>query len=118
MNFDQALSADAELRAKMLTALRKKAKVDIGAISADSRCPLGKWLSGEGRAQFGKLASYRSCVAAHADFHRAAGTVAKTVNANKFNEAEGMLAPGTAFASTLKAVGTTLSALRKDAKAG
>ena len=115
MNLDTAIAAHAEWKTKLRSAIQKNEQLDVTVISADNKCPLGQWLHGEAKAKYGNLATHRSCVARHAEFHRSAGAVARTINGAKFAEAEAMLAAGTAYSAASSAVGVAILALRKEA---
>ncbi|MDX2298622.1 MAG: CZB domain-containing protein [Xanthomonadaceae bacterium] len=116
MDLDKAIAAHAEWKTRLRGAIQKKEQLDAGAIAADNQCPLGQWLHGEAKRQYSSLGSYGTCVARHAEFHRRAGDVAKTINAGKLSEAEAMLAGGTPYSAASGAVGTAILALRKEAK--
>ena len=115
MNLDNAIAAHAEWKTKLRSAIQKKEQLDAAAISSDNKCPLGQWLHGEAKAKYSTLVSHGSCIAKHAEFHRCAGAVAKTINDAKFAEAEAMLAGGTAYSAASSAVGVAIITLRKEA---
>ena len=52
----------------------------------------------------GASANFKTCVAAHADFHRTAGAIARAINAKDYDGAERQLGLGTAFATATSAV--------------
>jgi methyl-accepting chemotaxis protein len=116
MDLDTALSKHAEWKVKFRTAISKQEAMDAETISKDNCCELGKWLHGEAKAKFGRLASYSTCVSKHATFHVEAGKIAKTINAKKFQEAEAMLGSSTAYAAASGAVGVAIIELKKEAK--
>jgi hypothetical protein len=101
---------------KLRAAINKKEPLDAAKIGADNQCALGKWLQGEGKTLHGKLPVFGECVRAHTAFHKAAGDVAKTINAQKFQEATAMLGNGTPFASASTTVGLALAKLKREVK--
>ena len=115
MDLDNAIAAHAEWKTKLRGAIQKKEQLDAASISLDNKCPLGQWLHGEAKAKYAKLSSHGNCVAKHAEFHRCAGNVAKTINASNYTEAEAMLASGTPYAAASSAVGVAIIGLRKEA---
>jgi methyl-accepting chemotaxis protein len=115
MNLDTAISAHAEWKTKLRGAIQKKEQIDATGLASDNKCELGKWLHGEAKAKFGKLPSHAACVASHAEFHRAAGSVAQAINAGKYSDAETMLGASTPYSAASSAVGTAIIRLRKEA---
>lgn len=116
MDLDSALQAHSEWKVKLRAAINRKEPLDAALVGADNQCALGKWLAGEGRTTYGKLASFAECVSAHTAFHKAAGQVAKTISAQRYQEATAMLENGTAFTNASSAVGVALLKLKKEAK--
>jgi methyl-accepting chemotaxis protein len=116
MNLENAISAHAEWKAKLRTAILKEEQLDADAISLDDRCPLGQWLHGDGKAQYGRMACFGPCVTKHAEFHKSAGSVAKTINAHKYTEAQAMLAARTPFSEASNALGVAIILLRREAR--
>ena len=87
--------------------------------SSWNRCarPLGQWLHGAAREQYGHLPNYVGCVARHAEFHQEAGKVADIINAQRYEEAARMLAYHSSYAAASAAVALSLSKLRRDCEA-
>ena len=94
MNLESAIAAHGEWKAKLRRAILEQEQLDADTISSDKQCPLGQWLHGDGKAQYGMMAGYFKCVTKHAEFHQCAGSVARTINAHKYTEALAMLAAG------------------------
>jgi methyl-accepting chemotaxis protein len=115
MNLDSAIAAHAEWKTKFRGAIQTKAQLDAASISLDNKCPLGQWLHGDAKAKYTKLADYATCVTKHAEFHRCAGNVAKTINAGKYTDAEAMIGNGTPFTVASTDVGLAIIHLRKQA---
>ncbi len=101
---------------KLRSAISKQESLDLATISKDNCCELGKWLHGDAKAKFGKLASYSECVSKHAAFHVEAGKVAAAIRAKKFTEAEAMLDANTGYNTASSAVGVAVIHLKKEAR--
>lgn len=115
MNLDDAVKAHAEWKTKFRSAISKHEKLDATSIGKDDCCSLGKWLHGDGKSQFGKLASYAELVTKHAVFHVEAGKVARTINAMNLAEAENMINAGTSYARASSEVGVAILHFKKEA---
>ncbi len=115
MDLNAAIKAHGDWKLKLRGAIQSKEKLDAATISVDNQCPLGKWLHSEAKDKYGKLASYKNCVTKHADFHKCAGNVAKTVNAGKYPEAEAMLGANSEYMNASTAVAIAIGALKKEA---
>jgi len=115
MDLDNAIAKHAEWKIKFRSAISKQESMDAETIAKDNCCDLGKWLHGDAKSKFGRLASHSTCIAKHAAFHVEAGKVAKTINAKKYQEAEAMINSGTPFASASSAVGVAIIGLKKEA---
>jgi len=94
--------------------LYKKGKLDAVTIGADNCCELGKWLHGDAKRKFGRLAIYTDTVNKHAAFHKEAGKVATAINAGQFDEASNMLGMKTPYAIASSAVGVALMAFNSE----
>lgn len=117
MNLDHALAAHADWKVKLRVALADHATLDAETLASDCKCQLGLWLHGEGRVAHGASANFKSCVAAHADFHRAAGAVARAINARDYASAEQQLDLGTPFAAASSAVAVAVRRLKVETQA-
>lgn len=117
MDLEQAIEKHAEWKLRFRSAIQRHETMDAAAIKVDNRCELGKWLHGPGKALFGSLPSYLSCVEKHARFHAEAGKVAEAINAKRFEAAEALLGGGTAYADASSAIGAALMRLKKEAAA-
>lgn len=115
MDLNQAISKHAEWKVRFRTAIQKKEQMNVTDIARDNCCDLGKWLHGDGRQQFGRLDSYKTCVATHAIFHTHAGRVAQTINAGRYSDAEGMLEGQAPYAQASNNVALAIRQLKKDA---
>lgn len=113
MDLNTAAQAHSDWKIKLRMAIQQKTTLDVATVSADNCCPLGKWLHGDAKSGYAQLPQYRDCVARHADFHRAAGAVASTINKGDYARASTMLDAGSAYASASSAVGSAILGLKK-----
>ncbi|MBK7365120.1 MAG: CZB domain-containing protein [Nitrosomonas sp.] len=114
MDLNQAIEKHAEWKIRFRTAITKHESMDVGTISKDNCCELGKWLHGIGKAKFSNLPSFMLCISNHAKFHVEAGKIAQTINAKKYTEAEAMLSTGTSYSLASSGVGVAIIQLKKD----
>lgn len=49
--------------------------LEVGVVAADGNCALGKWIHGDGKAQFGHVPEFEQLRAVHAEFHLCAGSI-------------------------------------------
>ena len=113
MILDDAISAHADWKTKFRTAINRQETMDDAAIAKDNGCKLGAWLYSEGKAKHGNTKEFASLVAKHKDFHSAAGSVARLINAKKFPEAEKAIGSGTTYTDVSNAVCAAIIALKK-----
>lgn len=116
MNLNEALAKDGELRGKLLAAIVGKHQLDTKGIAKVDSCMLGNWLHGEAERKFPFVKSYRPCVDAHAAYHAEMEKVARQINLGEYEQAEAMLANGSACAKAFVAMVTALAQLKKDAR--
>lgn len=114
MDLNSAIQKHAEWKTKFRSAISKQEQMDAATIAKDNCCELGKWLHGDAKTQFGRLASHAECIQKHAAFHVEAGKVASVINAKKFSEAEAMLNAGTAYTASSSVVGVAIMHLKKE----
>jgi len=97
-DFDKAVEAHRAWKVKLRSAIANREKLDVDTICRDDRCPLGQWLHGPGGARWGTRPAFVDLVNEHAEFHRAAGEVAATINRGAYDEAQRLLGSGSRFA--------------------
>lgn len=114
MDLSAAIDAHVQWRVKLKAAITRGEQLDAATISQDGRCDLGKWLSGEGRGQFGSKPEFQKLAASHRLFHAAAAKVAVAANAGKTAEAESLL--GGAFQTQSQDTVAAIQACRKVCK--
>jgi len=114
MDLDQAIERHAQWKVKFRKAIADQETMDVATISKDNCCELGKWLYGDAKTKFGKLASHADCVNKHAAFHTEAGKVAKAINAKNYAEATKMIDSGTPYGDASNAVAVAIKKLKKE----
>ena len=112
MDLSVAIQRHVEWKYKFRNAVHSNTALDAESISKDNNCEFGKWLLEEGRLEFAGHKSYPTCVTEHTAFHRAAGTVARAVNAKQPEQVERLMAPGSEFAESSKKVSIAIVELR------
>jgi methyl-accepting chemotaxis protein len=118
MDLDQAIQAHSSWKIKFRTAITKQETMDAATISKDNCCDLGKWLHGDGKLEFGALASHADCVAKHAMFHTEAGKVATLINAKRYSDAQRMIDADTPYAKASLAVAGAIMQLKAERAKG
>jgi hypothetical protein len=93
-----------------------KETLDPLAVAKDDQCDLGRWIHGEGKGKFAALPQYEEVRAAHAQFHRTAADVIRTVKAGDSATAQTMMAYGGAYYSASSACVNAITRLRKVAE--
>lgn len=114
MDLDQAIAAHTQWKLKLRTAIARKEQLDTAVVCRDDQCPLGRWLHGEGRMQYGARGTFTRLVDSHRKFHAEVGHVAREVNAARYAQAEKLLDAGSAFAKASTDVGVAIGALKRD----
>lgn len=74
MNFDEAIQAHAAWKVKLVYVRKPDGALKSADVRPSNRCPLGKWLEGEG-AKYASMPEFKILVAEHARFHVAAADV-------------------------------------------
>jgi methyl-accepting chemotaxis protein len=97
MDLYAAIGKHAEWKIRFRGAIEKSETLDVDTISADNRCELGKWLSGDAKKLMGASPALEDCIAKHAAFHREAARVAEAINARKMAEATDMISRDTPY---------------------
>ena len=72
-----ALDAHAKWRERLEEHIagRSEEVLEVGAVSCDDNCALGKWIYSAGHKKYGHLKELEDLRATHADFHLSAGEV-------------------------------------------
>ena len=91
MNFDDAISAHVDWKAKLRTYIKKADKsLNPDFVEKDNECSLGKWIYKEG-AQYQSNEHYKSLKEEHAEFHKCAARVIRKIDEGNIAEAEAMI---------------------------
>jgi methyl-accepting chemotaxis protein len=112
-DFDAAIQAHRQWKVKLRQAIAKHERLDADTICRDDACPLGRWLHGPGGARWGNKPSFVELVDRHAGFHRAAGAVARQINAGDYERAERLIGAGSDFARASTEVTTLLTRAKR-----
>jgi methyl-accepting chemotaxis protein len=112
-DFDQAIEAHRQWKVRLRQAIAERTALDAEVICRDDRCPLGKWLHGDGGQRWGTQPGFVSLLQKHAEFHSVAGTVARQINAGAMQDAERMIGSGSRFAQVSTEVCTLLTRAKR-----
>ncbi|MCP5269709.1 MAG: cache domain-containing protein [Burkholderiaceae bacterium] len=112
-DFDAAIQAHRQWKVKLRQAIGQQERLDADTLCRDDACPLGRWLHGPGGARWGGKPSFVELVDRHADFHRAAGSVARQINAGDYDRAERLIGAGSDFARASTEVATLLTRAKR-----
>jgi Chemoreceptor zinc-binding domain len=113
MNFDEAIAAHGKWKQTLSQYLRKPdGSVKIAEIAVDNKCPLGKWIHGEG-AQHSKLPEYGALKTNHARFHKAAAEVVRKADSGQPAAEETTLGSRSEFGTASSAVVIAIMNMKK-----
>ncbi|MCX2861270.1 methyl-accepting chemotaxis protein [Paucibacter sp. PLA-PC-4] len=113
-DFDGAINAHRQWKVKLRQAIAEHGKLDAETICRDDRCPLGRWLHGDGGRRWRTRPSFVALVDKHAEFHRTAGEVARRINGGQYEQAERLIGSGSNFARISTEVSTLLTQAKRD----
>jgi hypothetical protein len=97
MKLTRAVNAHTDWKIRLRWAITERAAIDADEVAGARGCELGRWLEGDLARQFGSHPLYDACVRAHEAFHRECARVADLINAGRYDEAQRMLEPGSAY---------------------
>lgn len=112
-NFDKAIEAHRQWKVTLRRAIEEQQQLDADTLCKDDRCPLGQWLHGPGGTRWGSKPSFRELMTRHAEFHVAAGDVARKINARNYADAERLIGSGSRFAHVSTEVSTLLTKAKR-----
>jgi methyl-accepting chemotaxis protein len=112
-DFDKAIEAHRQWKVKLRKAISDHDKLDAETICRDDQCPLGKWMHGPGGTRWAGRPLFVELLGKHADFHAAAGSVAKTINAGQYSDAERLIGSGSAFSQCSTEVAAILTRAKR-----
>ena len=112
-DFDKAIEAHRQWKVRLRKAIADRSSLDADTLCLDDRCPLGQWLHGDGGRRWGSSPGFSALLERHAEFHRAAGQVARQINAGAIAEAERLIGSGSRFAQVSTEVCTLLTRAKR-----
>jgi methyl-accepting chemotaxis protein len=112
-DFDSAINAHRDWKVRLRQAIADRAKLDADTICRDDQCPLGRWLHGDGQRRWGARPTFVALLDKHAQFHEAAGDVARRINGGQYEQAERLIGAGSVFASRSTEVSTLLTQAKR-----
>ncbi|MDP1900191.1 MAG: methyl-accepting chemotaxis protein [Rubrivivax sp.] len=117
VDLNTAIAAHVRWKSKLRSAALRGSQLDAEQVARDDCCPLGQWLHGGGRRQWGTRPAFTDLVDKHAHFHRQVGGVVKLVNAKQRDQALKSMEDGTPFAQATQATVRAIKALQQEAAA-
>ena len=112
-DFDAAIEAHRQWKVRLRAAISERTRLDADTICRDDRCPLGRWIHGPGGARWGQKPDFSALRDKHRAFHEVAGTVARQINAERYDEAERMIGAGSRFAEVSTEVTVALGRAKR-----
>ncbi len=96
LNFKSAVDAHMKWKVRLEGYINGTSNEDlkVETVSCDDKCPLGKWIYGEGGQRFGFSETFFEMKAHHTLFHRAAGSVLRAAQAGQKEKALQLLHQG------------------------
>ncbi len=114
MNFDEAIAAHVDWKAKLRGYLKKADKsLDPNIIEQDNQCTLGKWIYGEG-TKYRSNQYFEDLVTEHAKFHKCAAKVVRQIDAGNLTEAEALIDAQSNYTEISGLVVTKIRKLRSE----
>ncbi|MDH5655046.1 MAG: CZB domain-containing protein [Spirochaetia bacterium] len=108
MDLEEQIDKHAEWNVKFRKAIVSEGTLNAEEILKDDACEMGKWIYGEARTKFSHLPGYEDLKKKHAEFHEAAGIIAKLINEKKYAEAKEKMSLGTPFSDAAKNCSTAI----------
>ena len=96
LNFMTAIDAHMKWKNRLESYIQgtSQEELSVEVVSCDHQCPLGKWIHGDGGAQFGGFETFGEMKSQHVQFHQCAGRVLDAAQKGHKEEAMGMLQRG------------------------
>ncbi len=114
MNFDEAIAAHVDWKAKLRSYLKKADKsLNPTIIEQDNQCALGKWIYGEG-VKYKTNQHYDELVIEHAKFHKCAAKIVREIDAGNLVEAEALIDAQSNYTEVSALVVTKIRKLRSE----
>jgi methyl-accepting chemotaxis protein len=91
-SFANAETAHAKWKMRLVDYIngRSHEKLEIGNVSCDNKCDLGKWIYSNA-VKYGSLPEYKDLKSTHATFHKSVGDIVECVQKNNQNQAKQLL---------------------------
>ncbi|MBL8276800.1 MAG: cache domain-containing protein [Pelomonas sp.] len=112
-DFDAAIGAHRDWKVRLRQAIADHDRLDAETICRDDQCPLGRWLHGDGERRWRGRPTFVALVDKHAQFHQAAGDVARRINGGQYEQAERLIGSGSTFARISTEVATLLTQAKR-----
>ena len=117
MDFDQAIAAHSSWKAKLHGYLSQHdGSLKSAEVAADNKCPLGKWIHGEG-LQHSKLPEYSTLTKEHARFHTAAADIVRKADSGQAINEDAVMGSRSEFTTASSAVVLAILAMKKKVQA-
>ncbi len=117
VDFDAATKAHADWKLKLQVYIKRPDRsLKPSVVGADNLCPLGKWLHGDAKKQFGHLPAFSTLVSDHARFHKAAADVIERADRGESVKEEVTLGTASSFGAASLAVSRSLAAVQQIAE--
>jgi hypothetical protein len=96
LNFKTAVDAHMKWKVRLESYINGTSteQLNVGTVSRDDQCPLGKWIYDQGGEKFGFTETFFDVKAHHANFHRCAGSVLAAAQAGDKEQATALLRGG------------------------
>jgi hypothetical protein len=96
LNFQSAIDAHIKWKLRLADTIagRSQEKLEVATVCRDDQCVLGKWIHGNGKAKYGKSATFNELRETHAHFHKCAGQVLGEAQKGNREQAEKLLTSG------------------------
>ena len=112
MDFDQAISAHSNWKAKLRAYLTKPDRsLSPSEIAQDNKCELGKWIHGEG-AHHANLPEFQTLRDEHAHFHKTAAEVVRKADSGQNMTEETALGSKSEFATASSRVVSAIMGIK------
>jgi len=114
MNFDDAIAAHVDWKAKLRTYIKKADKsLNPEIVEKDNECSLGKWIYEEG-AIYKSNQHYEDLRKEHAEFHKCASDIIRKADSGNIIEAETMIDPQSKYTEISMRVVTKIRKMRDE----
>lgn len=114
MDFDQAIAAHVDWKAKLRSYVKQPDKsLNPSIIEQDNQCALGKWIYGDG-LKYKSSILYSELIEEHAKFHKCAAKIVRQIDSGKIAEAEEMINVNSEYSIISASVVTKIRKLRSE----